>query len=305
MIWPHKWRDFAWKRAIADGAKDAIAYFMPDLFADMDASREVTAISGMELPVKDSDSDKDMRVSDVFLNVPVKGGEDWSVACLAEQQDSRDNCFAARMFDSVVRLRASRPAGSVTGFAIYTGSSKDVDSYTEECYGLEISLRFRAFHLPSRGIGELREDKRPFARVMYAGRLSLESGDDVALREKYAWELLNMPGVEGYDKRQRKFILEFVGRIFRLSDPGISEDLREAYKLRTISLEQYVAEIDKEEARMEGMEKGLEKGLERGMERGMERGKFEVARKMLARRMPIDDIADITGLNERDILSLQ
>jgi hypothetical protein len=83
---PHKWRDCAWKRAIADGARDAIAYFMPDLDSDRDTSREVSAISGMELPVKDSDSDKGMLVSDVFLNVPVKGGEDWNVVCLVEQQ---------------------------------------------------------------------------------------------------------------------------------------------------------------------------------------------------------------------------
>ncbi|MDR1515702.1 MAG: hypothetical protein LBS45_08405 [Synergistaceae bacterium] len=61
---PHKWRDVAWKRAIADGAKDAIAYFMPDLASAMDTSREVTGISGMELPMKDSDSDKGMLVSD-------------------------------------------------------------------------------------------------------------------------------------------------------------------------------------------------------------------------------------------------
>jgi predicted mannosyl-3-phosphoglycerate phosphatase (HAD superfamily) len=119
---------------------------------------------------------------------------------------------------------------------------------------------------------------------MYAGRLSLESGDDVALREKYAWELLNMPGREGYDKRQRKFILEFVGRIFRLSDPRISEGLREAYKLQTISLEQYVAEIDKAEARMEG--------------------KFEVARSMLADGLPAETIKKYTGLDESSILSL-
>ena len=79
---PHKWRDVAWKRAIADGARDAMAYFMPDLAADMDASREITGITGMELPVRGSDTDKDMRVSDVFLNVPVKGGEDWSVPAL-------------------------------------------------------------------------------------------------------------------------------------------------------------------------------------------------------------------------------
>ena len=286
---PHKWRDVAWKRAIADGARDAIAYFMPDLASDMDMSREVTGITGMELPMKDSDSDKDMRVSDVFLNVPVKGGEDWSVACLAEQQDAHDNRFAARVFDSVVRLRASRPAGRVTGFAIYTGSSKDVNLYTETCYGLEFSLKFRTFHVPSCAVEELRNDRRPFARVMYAGRLSLESGDDVALREKFAWELLNMQCKEGYDKRQRKYMLEFTGRIFRLSDPGISEDLREAYKLQTISLEQYVAEIDKEEARMEGKAEG----------------KFEVARTMLAEGFTAEIIKKCTGIDESSMLSLR
>ncbi|GHV39929.1 hypothetical protein FACS1894187_20420 [Synergistales bacterium] len=32
---------------------------------------------------------------------------------------------------------------------------------------------------------------------------------------------------------------------------------------------------------------------------------FEVARKMLARKMSVSDIIDITGLNEQDILSIQ
>ena len=286
---PHKWRDTAWKRAIIDGARDAIAYFMPDLAADMDESREITGITGMELPVEGSDTDKGMLVSDVFLDVPVKGGGDWCVACLAEQQDAHDSRFASRMFDSLVRLRASRPAGTVTGFAVYTGGQEDVSLYTEACYGLEISMKFRTFHVPGYSVEGLREDRRPFARVMYAGRLSLKSGDDLALREKCAWELLNTMGEEGYDKRQKKFILEFVGRIFRLSDPRINEGLREAYKMQTISLEQYVAEIDKEEARIEGMEKG----------------KFEVARTMLADGLPAETIKKYTGLDESSILSLR
>jgi hypothetical protein len=92
---------------------------MPDLASDMDTSREITSITGMELPVKDSDSDKGMRVSDVFLNVPVMGGNDWSVACLAEQQDEEKD-LAACIFDSFVRLRAQRPAGRTTGFVTYT-----------------------------------------------------------------------------------------------------------------------------------------------------------------------------------------
>ncbi|MDR1915652.1 MAG: hypothetical protein LBQ58_03640 [Synergistaceae bacterium] len=281
---PHKWRDVAWKRAIVDGAKDAIGYFMPDLAANMDTSREVTGITGAELPRAGSDTDKGMLVSDVFLNIPVIGGEDWGVACLAEQQDEHDDNFALRMFDSYVRLRAQRPAGRTTGFAIYTGDSKNVNSYSESCYGLKASLEFRTFHLPSCKVEELREDKHPFARVMYAGRLSLESGDDVALRERYAWELLNATSDQEYDKRQRKFILEFVGRIFWLNDPQISQKLKEAYKMKTISLDEYVREIDKEEAKMEG--------------------KFEVARSMLADGLPAETIRKYTGLDEGDILSL-
>jgi hypothetical protein len=41
------------------------------------------------------------------------------------------------------------------------------------------------------------------------------------------------------------------------------------------------------------------------MAEGEAKGKFEVARKMLARKMPVSDIVDITGLNERDMLSLR
>jgi predicted transposase/invertase (TIGR01784 family) len=80
-------------------------------------------------------------------------------------------------------------------------------------------------------------------------------------------------------------MLEFTGRIFRLSDPRISEDLKEAYKLQTISLEQYVAEIDKEEARMEG--------------------KFEVARNFLKMGLPLDQIAQGTGLSVEEVRDLR
>jgi predicted transposase/invertase (TIGR01784 family) len=48
-----------------------------------------------------------------------------------------------------------------------------------------------------------------------------------------------------------------------------------------------VAEIDKEEARMEGIEKG----------------KFEVARSMLADGLPAEMISKYTGLDESSILS--
>ncbi|MDR1048619.1 MAG: PD-(D/E)XK nuclease family transposase, partial [Synergistaceae bacterium] len=57
--------------------------------------------------------------------------------------------------------------------------------------------------------------------------------------------------------------------------------------------------------RAEGEARGKAEGEARGRAEGKVEGKFEVARSMLARRMSISDIIDITGLNEQDILSLQ
>jgi hypothetical protein len=207
IINPHKWRDVAWKKAITDGVLDAIAYFMPDLAADMDTSREVISISGAELPVIGADTDKGMRVTDVFLDVPVRGGDNWSIACLIEQQHENDNALSTRLFDSFISLRGQRPPGRTTIFVIYTGDSKNVNFYIETGYGIEVTLKFRTFHLPSYDVEELRRDNNAFARVMYAGLMAYKSGDDVALREKYAMELLNLADEISYDNRQKKLSL--------------------------------------------------------------------------------------------------
>jgi predicted transposase/invertase (TIGR01784 family) len=45
-------------------------------------------------------------------------------------------------------------------------------------------------------------------------------------------------------------------------------------------------------------------GLEKGLEEGLEKGKSEVARKMLAHKMPISEIVNLTGLDEQEILSI-
>jgi predicted transposase/invertase (TIGR01784 family) len=74
-----------------------------------------------------------------------------------------------------------------------------------------------------------------------------------------------------------------------LSDPEISQEVREAYKMKTIPLSEYVQEIAKEEGIIEGMEKG----------------KFDVARSMLADGLPAETIRKYTGLDESSILSLR
>jgi hypothetical protein len=250
---PHMWRDMAWKEVLSGGARSAIEYLIPDLAVDMDPTRELTGIPGVELYSEGLDSDKNMRVLDVFFDIPLKDGKNGNLALFIEQQHEKAENFSLRMFETYIRLREKRRL-KTTGFAIFTGDSPDVNTYFESCYGFEVSVKFRTFCLPGKSVDELRGDRRPFARVMLAGRLSLEAGDDPELREKYAWEILNTTGKEDYTRAEKLFILEFSRRIFRVNGSEISQKLKEVYTMQTIPLREYTQQIKSELDREEGRE---------------------------------------------------
>ena len=160
----------------------------------------------------------------------MRDGKSESLALFVEQQHEYHDQFALRMFETYIRLREKQRTRT-TGFVIYTGNAPNVETYTESCYGFEVSVRFRTFHLPSKSAEELRKDNRAFGQVILAGRLSLDAGDDPELREKYAMEILNLALEQGYDKEKRLLILEFSRRIFRLKDPRISDKVKEEYRM--------------------------------------------------------------------------
>jgi len=61
----------------------------------------------------------------------------------------------------------------------------------------------------------------------------------------------------------------------------------------------------KEEAERIGLEKGLAEGLEKGLAEGRVEAQLEVARKMLAAGMPVEQIAELTGLAVETLCELQ
>ena len=65
----------------------------------------------------------------------------------------------------------------------------------------------------------------------------------------------------------------------------------------------------KEDAERIGLEKGLKKGLAEGREKGLAEGRaeaqLEMARKMLAAGMSVEQIAELTGLAVETLYELQ
>ena len=92
----------------------------------------------------------------------------------------------------------------------------------------------------------------------------------------------------GYDVRRTRYLQRFVYRILRIWDEKIDPKVKEAWKMQLIPIDEAIREIHIRDAKEEGAEKKA----------------FDVARKMLARKMSVSDIVDITGLDEEDILAL-
>ena len=259
-----KWRDSAWKEVISDCPRSAIEFLMPDLAADMADDmkpvRKLDGISGRELHSKGTDSDRGMLVNDLFFNIPMLDGECGNIAFFIEQMHEKSDELPRRVFDTFVRLREKLRLRT-TCLVIFTGSSPNMNTYVETCYGCEVTMKYRTYYLPEKSADELRADKRPFAPVMLAGRLALDAGDDIKLREKYAAEIhATTPKSE-----ERMFIIDFARRIFKVDDPEISKELKEVYELETMPLEEYRKQIRLDNARIETLEEVAISLLEDGM----------------------------------------
>jgi predicted transposase/invertase (TIGR01784 family) len=64
-------------------------------------------------------------------------------------------------------------------------------------------------------------------------------------------------------------------------------------------------ERERAEKAERGKEKAAQDALEQGIEKGIEKGRFEIAQRMLARKMSIGEIVDLTGLDEKEILAIR
>jgi predicted transposase/invertase (TIGR01784 family) len=70
--------------------------------------------------------------------------------------------------------------------------------------------------------------------------------------------------------------------------------------LDAIARESYIVE----EAQKTGFEKGMTKGKAEGKAEGESQRNIEIAKKMLAKKKPVEEIAEFTGLTEKEINSL-
>jgi hypothetical protein len=155
--------------------------------------------------------------------------------------------------------------------------------------GTSVYFKYNIYSVHRADGDELKRDGRNFALPVLTAKRMLEAGGASQKRGEYSLELLELIKARKFDDEKAWTFQKFAYRLLQIDKDDIDPKVKGVWKMQFRPIDEVVREIHIRDAEEYGMEKAMEK----------------VARSMLARRMSVSDIADITGLNERDILSLQ
>lgn len=115
--------------------------------------------------------------------------------------------------------------------------------------------------------------------------------------------ILFLENPEGEEtKRMAEKEKEIKEAIETLEDISSDEEKERIAELRQKYIMDRKSEI--RTAKEIGVKEGLEKGIEKGIKEGINKEKREIAKKMLQKGMPLENIAEITGLSKEIIEQL-
>jgi hypothetical protein len=292
------WIDRRWKDVLKENLDDAISFFMPGLAGLRDYSLKPGA-ADPEHPAIGGGSNKGKRISDLCVSLPLKGGGESRAIFLVEQQHEKDDTLPLRIFQSYYRA-SDEYALPVTSLAIYTGKTEPIDTYAREWQGTSVNFKYNVYSVDRADGDELEQDGRTgrsFALPVLAAKRMLEAGGKAPKRGEYSIELLELIKARKFDDKKAWSFQKFAYYLLQIDKDDIDPKIREVWKMQFRPIDEVVRDIHIRDAE--------EYGWKKGREEGEEKKAFEVARNFLKMGLPLDQIAQGTGLSIEEISGLR
>jgi hypothetical protein len=195
--------DSPWKSAIEAYFPDFMAFFFPQIHADIDWSRGFEFLDKeLEQVVRDAELGK--RLADKLAKVwRLSGEESWVLAHL-EVQSTEESAFSKRMYVYSYRL-SDRYDIPVASLAILGDerSSWRPDRYQSQLWGCAVDFRFPVVKLVDyrRNWHALEESRNPFAVVVMAHLKAQETRRDGQQRKLWKFILTKRLYEQGYERQ--------------------------------------------------------------------------------------------------------
>jgi hypothetical protein len=282
--------DSPWKEILEVYFEDFMLFFFPQVHAEIDWSRGYDFLD-QELAQVVRDAELGKRLADKLVKVWKLSGEETWVLIHVEIQSQKEGQFGERMFVYYYRLRDKYDL-PIASLAIL-GDEWETwrpEPFETELWGCEVSFRFPMIklldYLPR--WAELEASQNPFAIVVMAHLKTKETRNDAVARKEWKFKLTRMLYEQGYERQDILNLFRFIDWILELP-----EDLKRSFR---DELEEY--ERENQMPYVTSIEQMAEA-------KGEERQKQTIALNMLRKNIPLETIAELTGLTIDQLQQLQ
>ncbi|NJL28081.1 MAG: DUF4351 domain-containing protein [Thermoanaerobaculia bacterium] len=269
--------DSPWKEILESYFPEFMAFFFPEIHADIDWSRGWESLD-QELQQVVRDAESGRRLADKLFKVYRLDGQEQWVLIHVEIQGERDEGFARRMFTYNYRVfdRYERP---VVSLAVLGDDALGwrPSEFGYALWGCEVGIRFPVIKLADYNAkwGELETSPSPFAIVVMAHLKTRATRRNPEDRLRWKTQLVRGLYERGYQRRDVLELMRFIDWLMALPEE-LALQFREEHKRFEEELRmRYVTTFERF---------SKQEGLEEGLRQGVQVGEASILKRLLLRR---------------------
>ena len=294
--------DELWKNIIEKLFPHFLAYFMPELYADVDLAQGYEFLD-KELQKIKLKGKKGKKLTDKLVKVRLKDGTEEWLLIHVEVQGTHEEDFDRRMFRYFYRLYDKHDV-AITALAVLTYKTDRQYDFNYEVYGSKVTYSYNTACIANYSEKEMQNSENPFALVCLAVQYDNLYRDDEELKFNLKRNLIKILRDRFYSKEEIIELLEFIDDALFITDTMKNQlfdeeatSILEEEKMAYVSgFRQRAINQGRQEGLIEGKMEGLMEGLMEGIQ-GMFEIKFgNLPADMQKKMMAITDLAKLESL---------
>ncbi|MGB1206281.1 MAG: Rpn family recombination-promoting nuclease/putative transposase [Chitinophagales bacterium] len=243
--------DTQWKMVITVYFEDFIAYFLPDLYKDVDFSYKPEFLD-KELHELLSDRLTGKREADQLAKVKLKNGKEEWIFIHIEAQSYHDTSFALRMFTMYYRIW-DKYGIDIVAIAVFTTATKMATQYNRQNYGTNLVYHYNSYYVKDQKEEKLLASNNVFAFVVLASQYAMQTKGKTKNKQisrfKFKTKLVKLLLEHGYTKHSISQLFIFVQNILKLPSNLELEFKNEVKKLTVMDTGIYPNQVISQEVK--------------------------------------------------------
>ena len=282
---------------------EALEIFLPVLYEAADRT-EAPDFLEQELQKVTFDLEGGANRTDSLVRIKLKNGSNKLILCHIEVAGEGGGDIPTRMYryKQMIYLKYGEEP---IGIAVLTAPRphREKNSYNWELFGVRVIYEY--INVDVMKLEDdifLAKDSR-IGLVFYAAKCANLSGDDEGEKFRYLRLLSNLWAERGWAREDKRRILLAIEYLIKLKNEIYAEKILahiKSLKMNEEDKEMYVSIFEKVYTA-----KGEEKGRNEGRAEGRNEERTEIARKLLKRNRPTDEIIEDTALTREEVENLR